>query len=118
VFIDRFMVLVKDSTALSNDVAKVYWVTVFKVGGEGKPEDEVVIFPDARILLSFDVEFSNSDDLMGKSCSIPLNPTRWQAMVSNWQNIQVRKLSPPEPEALVWLDAYRPAVAAKIREAR
>jgi hypothetical protein len=93
VFIDRFYVLLKDSTALA-DVAKIYWATDFKVGGEGKPEHEVVIFPDARILLSFDVEFSNSDDLMGKSCAIPLNPTRSQATGSDWQNIQV----PPERE--------------------
>src|SRR5262249_3584016 len=35
VFIDWFYVLVKDSTA-SNDVAKAYWATAFKVGGEGK----------------------------------------------------------------------------------
>jgi hypothetical protein len=96
VFIDQFIVLVKDSSVLSNDVAEGHWATVFKVGKEGKQERGVVVFPDERVLLSFDIEFSDSGDLKGKSCALPLNPSRAQGTGSDWQDIVVRR---PEQES-------------------
>jgi hypothetical protein len=95
VFIDQFLVLVKDSTVPLDDVAEGHWATVFKVGKEEKPAHGVVIFPDERVLLSFDIEFSNSSDLMGKFCSLPRNPMRSQGTASDWQDILVRR---PEQE--------------------
>lgn len=96
VFIDQFLVLVKDSNVLSNDVAEGHFATAFKVGKEEKPAHEVVVFPGERVLLSFDIEFSNPSDLMGKSCSLPLNPLRSQGTDSGWQDILVRR-SEQEP---------------------
>src|SRR5262249_48758110 len=96
VFIDQFLVLVKDSNVLSNDVAEGHFATAFKVGKEEKPAHEVVVFPGERVLLSFDIEFSNPSDLMGKSCSLPLNPLRSQGTDSGWKEILVRR-SEQEP---------------------
>jgi hypothetical protein len=90
VFIEQFFVFVKESDAPS-DNAKVYWANSFKVGKEEKPARDVIIFPDERILLSFDVQFSTPGELTGKSCALPLNPLRTQGSTSGWQDILVRK---------------------------
>jgi hypothetical protein len=95
VFIERFYVFVKESDAPSDD-AKVYWTNSFKVGKEEKSARDVIIFPDERVLLSFDVEFSTLGELTGKSCALPLNPLRTRGSTSGWQDILVRK---PERES-------------------
>jgi hypothetical protein len=96
VFIDQFFVLVKESGVLSNDAAKDHWTTTFKIGKEEKLARGAVVFPDERVLLSFDIVFSNSSELIGKSCALPRNPFRTRGTASEWQDILVRR---PEQES-------------------